>query len=166
LFRFREEMGGTPASAAGGGVNLNASWFRRELHREATGAVVHELVHVVQSYGAAGKRCANPSPTPGWVIEGIADYVRWFLYEPQSRGAEITKANIGRAKYDSSYRISANFLDWVSRTYAADLVKKLNAAAREGRYSESLWQDWTGKSLQALGEEWLSAQRQRLSPGG
>jgi hypothetical protein len=26
--------------------------------------------------------------TPGWVVEGIPDYIRWFLYEPQSHGAD------------------------------------------------------------------------------
>lgn len=165
LFRFRDDMGGTPASAGGGGINLNAAWFRRELRREAAGAVVHELVHVVQNYGVAGRRNPKPEPTPGWVVEGIADYVRWFLYEPQSRGAEITAQNVGRAKYDGSYRTSANFLDWVSRTCDPELVRKLNAAAREGRYSEAFWPAQTGRSVQALGEEWLAAQRQRLGQG-
>lgn len=165
LFRFREDMGGTPASAGGGCVNLNAVWFRRELQREAVGAVVHELTHVVQNYGKARKTNPNPAPVPGWVVEGIADYVRWFLFEPQSRGADITKGNVSGAKYDGSYRTSANFLDWATRTCDRDLVRKLNAAAREGRYSEALWQTWTGKSVQELGEEWLAAQRQRLAEG-
>ena len=165
LFRFREDMGGTPASAGGGCVNLNAIWFRRALGREALGAVVHEMVHVVQNYGKARRDNPKPAPAPGWVIEGISDYVRWFLYEPQSRGAEITKKKMARAKYDGSYRISANFLDWVTRTFDRDLVKKLNAAVREGRYDESLWRTWSGKSVQQLGEEWLVAQRSRLIEG-
>ncbi|MCZ7640421.1 MAG: hypothetical protein M5U12_32825 [Verrucomicrobia bacterium] len=45
--------GGTPASAGGGRVNLNRAWFRQELEGEALGAVVHELVHVVQDYDRA-----------------------------------------------------------------------------------------------------------------
>ncbi|HNX34760.1 MAG TPA: basic secretory protein-like protein [Kiritimatiellia bacterium] len=63
------------------------------------------------------------------------------------------------------HRTSANFLDWVTRTFDRDLVKKLNAAVREGRYDESLWRTWSGKSVQQLGEEWLVAQRSRLSEG-
>ena len=165
LFRFRGDMGGTPASASGGSINLNVVWFRRELGREALGAVVHEMAHIVQDYGRAGAGSPRPQPVPGWVVEGIADYVRWFLYEPQSRGAEITKGNVDRAKYDGSYRISANFLDWATRRYDRDLVRKLNAAAREGRYSDALWSGWTGKSVQALGGAWLEEQRERLSGG-
>jgi hypothetical protein len=161
--RFRADMGGTPASASGGGVNLNAVWFRRELKREALGSVVHELVHVVQSYGRAGRANPNAAPTPGWVVEGIADYIRWFLYEPQTRGAEITSGNLAKAKYDGSYRITGNFLSWATRRYDKELVRKLNAAAREGRYAEPLWQEWTGKSVQELGDEWKREHAKRLN---
>ncbi len=158
-FKFRNDMGKTPASAAGAGVNLNAPWFRGELKREACGAVVHELVHVVQNYWRPKSKAA---PTPGWIIEGIADYVRWFLYEPQSRGAEITKRNLTAANYDSSYRITGNFLNWVTEKYDKELVRKLNAAVREGKYAEQLWKDWTGKTLRELGAEWKTFHEQRL----
>lgn len=160
---FRSDMGKTPASAAGAGVNLNATWFRSELQREARGAVVHELVHVVQNYrGIRGN--PNASQTPGWLVEGIADFVRWFRYEPQSKGAEITKGNFARANYNSSYRITGNFLNWLTETRDKDIVRKLNAAARQGKYSEQLWKDWTGKSVQELGEEWKRFHEQRLAP--
>jgi predicted nucleic acid-binding protein len=162
LLRFREDMGGTPASASGGGINLNAVWLRRELQREALGAVVHEMVHVVQNYGRARRTNPTPASTPGWVVEGIADYVRWFLYEPQTHGAEITKRNLAGTQYDASYRISANFLNWVALTYDKQLVCKLNAAAREGRYDESLWKRETGKPLRELADEWRLAQERRL----
>jgi hypothetical protein len=159
--RFRNDMGGTPASAGGGRVNMNSAWFRSELQREALGAVVHELVHVVQDYGRA-RRNPNATRTPGWLTEGIADYIRWFLYEPESRGAEITARNLARARYDASYRITGNFLDWAVRTCDPDLVRKLNAAAREGRYTEELWQECAGKPLQQLGEDWRRAHVERI----
>ena len=57
-------------------------------------------------------------------------------------------------KYDAGYRISANFLDWVSRKYDADLLKKLNAAMRESRYKDELWKEYTGHTVQELGDEW------------
>ncbi len=154
--RFQNDMGKVPASAWRMLVNLNTPWFRGELKREAIGAVVHELVHIVQAYSR------EPAPAPGWLTEGIADYVRWFLYEPQSKGAEITKANLAQARYDASYRISANFLDWVTRTYDRDIVRKLNAAAREGRYRPQLWQEFAGKPLEVLGEEWRALNARRL----
>jgi len=160
--RFRTDMGGTPASAGGGCINLNADWFRRERGREALGCVIHELVHVVQNYGRAGRTNPKPSRTPGWVVEGLADYVRWFLFEPQTGGAAVTARNFEHARYDGSYRISANFLDWVTRTRGRDLVCKLNAAAREGRYSDALWKEWTGDTLEALGDAWRQENARRL----
>jgi hypothetical protein len=157
-------MGKTPASAFGAGVNLNLQWFRAERDREARGAVVHELVHVVQQYRRS-PRDPKLLPTPGWLVEGIADYVRWFQYEPQTKGAEITKENLAGAKFDASYRTSANFLNWVSQTYDKDLVRKLNGSAREGNYTESLWKDGTGKTVQELGHEWKSFHQKRIESG-
>jgi len=42
--------------------------------------IVHELVHVVQAYP---ENRANM----GWLAEGIADYIRFWKYEPQTRQA-------------------------------------------------------------------------------
>jgi hypothetical protein len=152
--RFRTGMGGTPASASQTQINCNVDWFRRNLKGEARGAVVHELVHIVQQYGLARRNNPKPSRTPGWLVEGIADYIRWFLYEPETRGAEITERNFPRARYDASYRITGNFLNWVTEQHDEKIVQKLNAAAREGRYSEELWKDHTGIALSELGELW------------
>jgi hypothetical protein len=154
--RFRNDMGGTPASAGGGNVNMNAQWFRRELQREARGAVVHELVHVVQSYGR-GLRARGSGRVPGWITEGIPDYIRWFLYEPESRGAAIAPQNAATARHDASYRVTGNFLDWATRTHDPDLVRKLNTAAREGRYEPALWATLTGKPVEELADEWRKA---------
>lgn len=159
---FRDDMGGTPAYAAGNKLSMSAPWFRTQLKGEAKGCVIHEMVHIVQNYWRARSTNPRPAPTPGWVTEGIPDYIRWFIYEPQSKGAEITKRNFASAKYDSSYRITANFFDWVVRTHDKDFIQKLNAAAREGKYSEKLWQDATGKSLEDLGAEWKAANAKRL----
>jgi hypothetical protein len=160
--RFRNDMGGTPASAGGGRINMNSGWFRRELEREARGSVVHEMVHVVQSYGRARRTNPDATRTPGWLVEGIPDYIRWFLYEPETKGAEITERNLARAKHDASYRITGNFLNWVVQNHDKEIVRKLNAAARAGKYSEQLWKDWTGRTLQELGEDWKKAQEARI----
>jgi hypothetical protein len=160
--RFREDMGRTPASAGGGRINCNAEWFKRNLKGEAIGAVVHEMVHVVQQYGLARRNNPDATRTPGWLVEGIPDYIRWFLYEPHTKGAEITQRNLSRARYDASYRVTGNFLNWVTTNYHEEIVVKLNAAAREGRYKEELWKEWTGKELAALGEEWKKGHEDRL----
>jgi hypothetical protein len=143
--RYREDMRGTPASASGTRINCNIDWFKKNLKGEAVGSVVHEMVHVVQQYGRARRDNPDATRTPGWLVEGIPDYIRWFLYEPQTKGAEITPRNISRAKYDASYRITGNFLNWVTLKYDRDIARKLNAAARAGKYKEELWKDYTGK---------------------
>lgn len=151
-FEYRDDMGGTPAYAVGNRIALSTTWFPGQLDKEAKGCVVHEMGHVVQNYWRARQTNRNPKETPGWIVEGICDYIRWFLYEPESRGAEIR--NPDQARHDASYRVSANFIDWVVRKRDKDLLQKLNAAAREGRYEEKLWEEWTGKPLAELAEEW------------
>lgn len=162
LFEFRDDMDGTPAYAAGGRVALSIPFFRGQLQNEAKGAVVHELVHVVQDYWRARRGNREAKPTPGWVTEGIADYIRWFLYEPQSKGAEITEGNFANANYDSSYRVTGNFLNWVVAKHDKDLIRKLNEAAREGRYSEDFWKQRTGRTVEELNVDWKTESAKRL----
>jgi len=65
MITFKDGMGGTPAATGGSGVSCNIGWFRRNLKGEAKGAVVHELVHVVQQYGRARRNNPNATRTPG-----------------------------------------------------------------------------------------------------
>lgn len=157
--RYRTDMpAAVPASAGGSTVNLNTAWFRQHVRGEAKGCVIHELVHVVQAY-QQGRRLNPESPAvPGWLVEGLADYVRWFLYEPATGGALLSPKQLALARYDESYRVSANFLDWVVRTQDKDLIQKVNAAARSGKYDDSLWEIYTRKRLQDLAEEWKLGQ--------
>jgi hypothetical protein len=155
--------GGGVAETSGTRIRCGAEWFRKNLKGEAKGAVFHELVHVVQNYGSARREHPDAPRPPGWLVEGIPDYLRWFIYEPESHGAEITEKNIARAKYDGNYRISANFLNWVTQKYDKKMVPEINAAIREGRYSYDLWKEKTGHDLQELGEEWRNEHLQRLA---
>ena len=159
---FSPRMRGV-AATSGTRVRCGPGWFRRNLQGEAKGAVVHELVHVVQQYGRARRTNPNATRTPGWLVEGIADYIRWFLYEPETRGAEVTNRNISRARYDASYRITGNFLNWVTETYDHDIARKLNAAARQGKYNEDLWKTYTGHTVQELGDEWKQSLEKKLA---
>lgn len=158
---FDADMRGV-ANASGTRIRCAGDWFRRNLDGEAVGAVVHELVHVVQQYGRGRRNNPDATRTPGWIVEGIPDYIRWFIYEPESKGAEITERNFERARYDANYRITGNFLNWVVAKHGAELIQKLNAAAREGRYKEELWEEYTGKTINQLGEQWREEARARL----
>ncbi|WP_197527765.1 family 16 glycoside hydrolase [Posidoniimonas polymericola] len=141
------------AYTSGDRVSCNGNWMRRQLDGEARGAVVHELVHVVQQY--RGWRRGNRPP--GWLVEGVCDYIRWFLYEPESGGALIAANGADRARHDASYRTTANFLNWVSNKYGSNLVPKLNARLREGKYSVDFWEEYTGQPLDKLAASWKKA---------
>ncbi len=155
---FDEGMQGV-AATSGTRIRVAARWFRQNLAGESIGSVVHEMVHVVQQYGR-GRRASRP---PGWLVEGITDYIRWFHFEPQSHGAEITRRNISRARYDGSYRITANFLNWITVKYDKNFVWKLNAAIREGRYSEDYWKAQTSHTVAELGAEWKASLEKQIA---
>src|SRR5690606_31239324 len=126
-----------------GNIVGSVEYFRR--HQDDMGAMVHETAHVVQSYRGRGN--------PGWLVEGVADYIRFVVYEPENIGG----FNPRRARHDQSYRTSARFLSYVTDKYDKEIVKKLNKAMREGEYREELWQEYTGKSLADLGAEWYDS---------
>jgi hypothetical protein len=142
------------AYTAGDRVVCAVPWFKNNLDGEAAGAVVHELVHVVQQY--RGRRGGNRNP--GWLVEGLADYIRWFLYEPKELRP---RPNPDRAKYTDSYRTTAAFLNYVVEQHDKDCIRKFNAAMREGRYNEALWKEYTGKPLDEVWDEYVRTLRER-----
>lgn len=150
---FSADMRGV-AATSGTQIRCAANWIRSSLEGEAKGSIVHELVHVVQQYGNARRSNPNATRPPGWLVEGIADYIRWFKFEPESHGAEIGERRIDSVGYDSSYRVSANFLDWVCRTYGEEIISRLNTALREGTYTDGLWEEVTDCTLQELDDSW------------
>lgn len=140
---FRRTMRGV-AATSGTRIVCGGEWFRKNLEGEALGAVVHELVHVVQRY----RRGNNP----GWLVEGIADCIRWFHYEPESLRP---RPDPKRAKYTDSYRTTGAFLHYLEESVDKDIVKKLNAAMREGRYRPEIWKEYTGKTVDELWADYV-----------
>lgn len=155
-FEYKRGIG-PPAYAAGNRITMKTEFYQDQLDNEAKGCTVHEMGHVVQNYWRASQTNRKPKETPGWVTEGICDYIRWFLFEPKSKGAGLRPGSEDRVKYSDSYRTTGNFLDWVVTEKDEELLKKLNAVAREGDYEERLWKEWTGKTLDELDAEWKQA---------
>ncbi len=143
------------AATAGTHVMVSPVWIKGQMARgpvnESVGSVIHELVHVVQQYGRAGRR----NPIPGWLVEGIADYVRWWKYEPESvrRPVRLVKGNGQAASYSDSYQTTATFLEYVTKNKDHELVVKFNAAGRDGSYKPELWKKYTGKTVDELWAE-------------
>jgi uncharacterized membrane protein len=140
VFRKQQDA---PAYAAGSEISISAPWIAA--HPDDWGMVIHELTHVVQSYpGYRGK--------PGWLVEGIADYIRWWRYEPE---APRTRIDPEKAKYTDSYRTTAAFLAYVAGRHNRSLVPKLDDALRNRRDPLPLFQELTGKSIDTLWEEFV-----------
>ena len=134
------------AACSGTKIVCNPAFYRD--HPDDVGSIVHELVHVVQGYGYGDR--------PTWLVEGIADQIRWFVYEPAEKRSKLDP---DKARYDASYQTSGAFLDWAQRTYDPRLVADLNAACRAGEYDRAIWKTLTGKSLEELGTEWKASLR-------
>ena len=134
------------AYASGGNIVGSVKFFKA--HPDDVGAMVHETVHCVQAYRTRGN--------PGWLVEGIADYIRFFKYEPGKIG-KIAKD----PHYNGSYRTTAAFLNFVTTQYDKDLVKKVNKSMREGEYREEIWKVLTKKTLKELDEEWRTSMKKK-----
>jgi hypothetical protein len=129
------------AGLSASGITISADFIRGNPH-DLPAALIHEMAHVVQGYG--------DQPVPMWLVDGIADYIRFFRWST----GELGHINPDRAHYYGSYRITASFLKYLVDHYDATIVRKLNQACREGRYRDSLFKDITGKPVRMLGAEW------------
>jgi hypothetical protein len=128
------------AETGGGSITGSVKYFKE--HPRDIGAMVHETVHIVQRY--------HSRSNPGWLVEGVADYIRFFKFEPGNLGP----INAERARYNRGYRVSAAFLAYLVEKYDPLIVLKLNQRMREGTYKPQLFQELTGKHIDDLGKEW------------
>lgn len=117
-------------------VHLAAPYFKQ--NPGDLGVIVHEMTHVVQQYH---------HPVPWYFTEGIADWVRFYHYEPVSRHPH---PNPNTAKYSDGYQTTAAFLNFLERKYKHHFVRKLNTVLRAGHYKPSFFKKRTGHSLPKL----------------
>lgn len=120
-------------------INLSGGWFTA--HPEDLGTIIHEMTHVVQN---------SSVDQPFWLIEGIADYIRYWL--DYSTFLNYPHCEFGE-HYTSGYECSAAFLRYVEKVYNKDIITKLNLALRENNYTDSLFKSFTGKTLEELWQE-------------
>jgi len=136
---FDPKMNGV-AHAVRDRITISADFVRA--HPDDFGMVIHELTHVVQSYPAGG---------PGWLVEGIADYIRIVHFEPGAARPKLTRL----ASYKDAYKTAAMFLEWIEVKHKPGLVKEMNAILRQGSYRDECWTELTGKSVDALWSDFV-----------
>jgi hypothetical protein len=143
---FKKDKKGV-AGTAGTTIFIAADWVKR--HPEDYGMVIHELTHVIQAY---------PRFDCPWLVEGIADYIRYYHYEPKTKLPSIDPA---KASYRDGYKTTAQFLAWVEGKYDKNLVRELNVALRHGRYQPDVFKDRTGRSLDQLWAEFIASVKRK-----
>jgi len=138
---FKKDMKGV-AYTARRRIVISAKWVTD--HPDDIGMVIHELMHVVQAY---------PPSKAGWLVEGIADYVRYYQFEPDKKSKwRITD----KSSYKDGYGVTASFLAWLERMKHPGIVVKLNAALRTSKYEDGLFEEHTGRSLDDLWAEFAA----------
>ena len=129
-----------------GQLVVSATYLRN--HPKDIDLVTHELMHVVQSY---------PNGQPVWLVEGIADYVRW-KYGRDNAGANWNLPNFDRTqRFTDSYAVTARFLVWLERKVNRNIVNRLDRALRGDQYQNGqIWKQITGKSIDQLWSDYAS----------
>lgn len=145
-FVFREKQD-APAYAAGNEISFSVEWVRKR--PDDLGMVIHELTHIVQAY-------PDNKNDVGWLVEGIADYIRWWRYEPEAPRSRIDFAKAG---FKDGYRTTAAWLAWAGKKYDLRLVPALDAALRRSEDPAPILNKFTGKSAADLWSEFREATR-------
>lgn len=123
--------------AATGGHDITVSPTYLRAHMDDKGFLIHELVHVVQGY---------PQYHPVWLVEGIADYVRFGFYEPKT----YLYPPKPTSSYTNSYRVTARFLIWLKNRYGVKYIAHISQALKADTYTPAIWSDKTNESLDQL----------------
>lgn len=130
-------------ATSGTKITISSHWIEKKPND--FGLVIHELVHVIQNY---------PSGNPWWITEGVADYLRWGIYEakPQSWFPR-PKDKFG---YKKGYQITGGFFLWLETSKSPGIVKKLNTAMRKKEFSDEIFKKETGLSVEELWNQYVA----------
>jgi hypothetical protein len=128
------------AATSDGRVVYSPKWFHQ--HPQDIDVVTHEVMHIVQDYGE--------SEGPGWLTEGIADYVR-SQFGVANEGAKWALTDLKPGQhYTNSYRTTARFLLWIEKKQKKGFVKEMDKQLRAHTYTANSWKQQTGKTVDEL----------------
>ncbi|MHA4810662.1 basic secretory protein-like protein [Flavitalea flava] len=130
------------AETGNGVARYNPGWLKS--HPEDIDVVTHEVMHIVQDYRDQEPGC------PGWLTEGIADYVRYVYGVNNLKGNWKLPDFKPSQSYTNAYRVTARFLLWVEKYRNKHIVDRLDKAARSGTYTSALWIKLTGETVDQL----------------
>ena len=132
------------AAAHNGRIFFSPAWFVK--NPQDIDVVTHEGMHIVQSYGGRSG--------PGWITEGIADYVRYKMGVNNEGSNWRLPDYSARQNFDNAYRVTARFFVWIEKKYDKKFVRKLDKAMREKVYTSEFSKEHTGKTFAELWAEY------------
>lgn len=132
------------AEAGGNQVRINPKWLKA--HPNDFDLVTHEVMHLIQNY--------PPDAGPWWLVEGIADYVRYVFGVDNTLGGWSLPNYDSSQNFDNSYRITARFLVWLESEVRPGIVKQLDHAMRCKTYNPEIWHELTGLTVNELWENY------------
>jgi hypothetical protein len=134
------------AATDNGRVVFNPQWFKQ--HPEDIDVVTHEVMHIAQDY--------KETVGPGWLTEGIADYVR-YQFGINNAAAKWALPDFKPTQhYTNSYRVVARFLLWLDHKQSKGIVQKLDKQLREHTFTADSWKQLTGKTLDELWQQYAA----------
>jgi hypothetical protein len=176
VFERKLAMEGAPAYTDGSAIHVWSDYIKT-MPDDFRAMMIHELTHVNQHYPSIQKDSA-------WVVEGIADYVRhkyfekdieatlhvdangrlkgYSVKEPYFYGLERKKVNLDPKGYLKTYTVASTFLFWLESRKDKEIVRRLNVALSEGRYSSKLFQQYCGQPLDTLWREFMTESKRTL----
>ncbi|HWF00634.1 MAG TPA: basic secretory protein-like protein [Caulobacteraceae bacterium] len=137
------------AQARGEVIFVNAPYLRAHPQYNF---IAHEMVHIVQPYG---------THSPGWVVEGIADWVRYYILFPDDQERLWDPS---RGDWRRGYQQAAALLDYEERVHGAGTVRALNAALHRGEDPVAWLQRLDRTSLPLVWDQVLQALRDGSPP--
>lgn len=137
---------GGVAYANDGEIVISSEWLHKKPND--TDVITHEAMHIVQNYPR--------NSGPGWLTEGIADYVRYEYGVDNAAAGWALPAYSKESSYTDSYRTTARFLVWLHNRYGNQIIHKLDSRMRNKTYANSTWSNLTGHSLEQLWDEYAA----------
>jgi hypothetical protein len=147
---FSDEDTDHPAHAMNNEITIFTKFFTKPKRDKDIDVIVHEGFHLIQAY-------PDSKNTPGWLVEGIADYVReiYGLSNAASGWALPKKLDDNGNKYKASYRTTARFLLWLDKNVKKGIVETLDKECRNTTYTDAVWKKETNKTIDELWNEYV-----------
>lgn len=132
------------AYAAGREITVSSTYIKSRPNDY--GLVIHETTHVAQAYRRVRET---------WAMEGMTDYIRYFVTEPRSKNT--WRIDPKRSKYTDSYGVTATFYDWIIREKDPQFLHKIHNVFRSGQSVETFCQNEYDKPMSALWDEFVAS---------